>query len=169
MTVGLQSVRSGHPTKGVHPEPAEGLFSSHELSANGCRLMAGFPTSFLSPISNFRASSFQALPHSFIFRIHLNPRHSYNFRTLARKTGGYTPTRSYHGSPLSAVDCRLSAVIVPLSPFTTFLTQKQGGTWCWSYHGRGLLSVTHHQLPVTSSAILWSGHSANSHRKVPSP
>src|SRR5258708_4856737 len=29
--------RSGHPTKDVHPEPAEGLFSHSELSATGCR------------------------------------------------------------------------------------------------------------------------------------
>src|SRR5882757_8250713 len=28
---------SGHPTKDVHPEPAEGLFSHSELSATGCR------------------------------------------------------------------------------------------------------------------------------------
>src|SRR5258705_4824967 len=28
---------SGHPTRDVHPEPAEGLFSHSELSATGCR------------------------------------------------------------------------------------------------------------------------------------
>src|SRR5882762_386893 len=48
VTVGPQLVRilssspstfscSGHPTKDVHPEPAEGLFSHSELSATGCR------------------------------------------------------------------------------------------------------------------------------------
>src|SRR5882762_2494043 len=31
---------SGHPTKDVHPEPAEGLFSHSELSATGCRPVA---------------------------------------------------------------------------------------------------------------------------------
>src|SRR5882762_3514914 len=55
---------SGHPTKDVHPEPAEGLFSHSELSATGCRP---------------------------------------------------------------------AALCVLLTPLAGSLTQKQGGTGCWSY------------------------------------
>src|SRR5882762_7757023 len=75
VTVGPQLVRilssspstsscSGHPTKDVHPEPAEGLFSHSELSATGC-------------------------------------------------------------GP--------AALCVLLTPLAASLTQKQGGTGCWSY------------------------------------
>src|SRR5258708_3663846 len=59
---------SGHPTKDVHPEPAEGLFSHSELSATGCRP---------------------------------------------------------------------AALCVLLTPLAASLTQKQGGTGCWSYQFLG--------------------------------
>jgi hypothetical protein len=109
-------------------------FSASELSAYGYKLSASSSISFLALISNSRTSSFQALTHSFISRILVNSRHSNHLRTLAPKTGGYTPTWSCHFGLLTANGYRLSASCLHLTPFPTSLTQKQGGTGYWSYH-----------------------------------
>lgn len=125
-----------------------------EQSANDFKPAASPPTSFV----HSRASSFQALPHSFVFRIFSNPCHSNNFRTLAPKTGGYTPAWSDHDSSLSPVCCHLPAPSSPVTPFTAALSQKQGGTGYWSYqlssslavHCR-LLASPSYSLPCPSS------------------
>ena len=109
-----------------------------EQSSNDFKASASSPTSFV----HSRASSIQALPHSFVFRIFSNPRYSNNFRTLAPKTGGYTPAWSDHDSSLAAVSCQLPAPSSPLTPFTATLTQRQGGTGYWSYQRSSLLAVS---------------------------
>jgi len=43
------------------------------------------------------------------------------------------PMRSDHSSSSPAVDCQLSTVGSPLTPFTATLTQKQGGYPSWSF------------------------------------
>jgi hypothetical protein len=95
--------------------------------AFGYKLSASSPTSLFALISNFRASSFQALAHSFVFRITVNHCRSNNFRTLRSKTGGYTPAWSDHGASLPAVGSQCSFISPLLSSFATSLTQKQGG------------------------------------------
>ena len=106
---------SGHPTKHVHPEPAEGFFSHSSLA------LASSLTSFLSHHSKPRA------------------RNSFPLISL-HKTGGIPPAWSYQVSSVSAKGCRLMAdgfllssffpldTKIPLvSPFPPLHPQKQGG------------------------------------------
>ena len=118
---------SGHPTKDVHPEPAEGLFSPSELSTNGCRPSASSSTPFLSPISNSRASSFQVLALSFISRSFTNPRASNGFRTLTSKVRGTPPAWSDQSASLPAKGCRLSVGGLPSKSFRCHSYAKTGG------------------------------------------
>jgi hypothetical protein len=90
--------------------------------------------SFLPTISCIRLSMFSNTCALFHFLDHSYPASFPQVAHSSAKNRGYTPTRPYHGAPLSAVNSQLSAVIVPLSPFTTSLAQKQGGAGCWSYH-----------------------------------
>ena len=106
---------SGHPTKHVRPESAEGLFSYSSLAL----------ASSLTPF----------LPHHFKTRA----RNSFPLISL-HKTGGTPPAWSYQVSSVSAKGCRLMAdgfllssffpldTKIPLvSPFPPLHPQKQGG------------------------------------------
>jgi len=128
ITVGDQKLKI--KVEGECPEKSPSAFLPLACSASlpllsHFELSAPSPISLSSLISNSRTLSFQALPHSFVFRIHLNPCHSNNFRTLAPKTGIH-PLRGPTSPLVSAVGCRLSADSSPLSSFTRSLTRKQG-------------------------------------------
>jgi hypothetical protein len=105
------------------------------LSANLCALGVS-ALAFLFPRSSLPAKGYRLMADSF----DLNPFLSHNSQTRARnsfrlislhKTRGFTLSWSYHAYPLSAKGCRLTGDGSPLSPFSTSLTQKQGGIGYW--------------------------------------
>ena len=79
------------------------------------RKNVGAPTFALSflPISTLDSPSFQLLAHSFIFRITRILYPSNTFRTLAPKTGGYSPLRSYQCFRRSLAFVRKPLLCVP--------------------------------------------------------